>query len=437
MYDLSVHPKMESRYPGFAIDAGIDRRHETNPPRIYSQEARSHRYQLRALSGGGYTPTTPATVTQSARGGALIREWAALELFWSAPTGTTVRARLHDGLGVDWYWDGGAWAVAISTDWNTPEDLIANFSTFAATDATSLGVTWELSTSKKLVTPVVWGGVMAGRLMFAAISGADAAATRSDGWLDDIIHRVWLPWLKANLKPEVTFEAETGSAVTVLEFGGGLGDGETNYAVADVQAVYDLDADPLMFTPLAGTFDPTDKTFALTVPLVDCTRYAARLVYEPHVVYTGQRAHFDSKLPQVVVESIDEIMDQGSPGFARVRDVANLTAVTVPRPRHKSRKMTMLLQSDDHVNCFELKHSVERALGLGVFLVSANTGMPVSIHGGVKLRPARANANVESVARFDLTITSREYHGVETVTHLMKLGGFVPTLVPDEPVTAR
>lgn len=440
IYDIDPDPTIESLHLGAALDAGADRDCLHIPHQLSRQIARTHRYQLRALDGGGWTPNVSSQVRQAAQGGYLVAEWAAIELFFDEPAGTTVTMRLHDGAGASWWWDGGAWALAGATDYNVAADIIANFATFAATDATLLGVEWLLITTDKTATPFVYGALIGSRLMFASRSGKlGTTVSRSDGWLDDVIHRVLLPYLQSNILPEVTDEREAQDELKVLDYSKGVGDGETNYVVSDVQAVYNLDVDPAMLSPLSGTWDPVDKCYTLDIALADCTLYAARLVYIPLVAYSGKADFFDSTLPQVLIEEITEKNDIGTHGQVLVRDKANLQALGVPYPRLRQLKLVALLQGDDHINTWELAESISRITGGtgGVVLVSAGTGMPVSVRAHKQLRPARGDQTIEIAARFDLTVWSREYLGTEQTVPLMKEGGFLTTIVPAETVVAR
>ena len=445
IYDVDPDPKIEAAHLGFALDDTADRFCIFRTKKISRLISRTHRYQMRALSGGGYTPDTPVVITQAAHGGDLVREWAAIELMYEeTTTDTTVEARLHDGLGTSFYWTGAAWAVAtLTAHWNDPADVVANFATMAVTGATGsvrLGVEWRIDSSDRLVTPYVYGAYMAARLLFGARSGSTAQDTRSDSWLDDIIHRVAIPWFKSSLAPEVTDELVAIDEVTVLDYSDGINFGEGNYVVNEVQAVHDLDDDAEMFSPLSGTWDPSEKTFTLDVALPSSTRYAARLTYDPIVAYTGNKDFKSAALPQLLIERIDQVKDRGTDGDLVVRDTANLTALRLPFPRWKEYRLLMLLQSDGAMTAMELAGAIERAFNgrRGVRLLSGGTGMPVSIHGNVELRPARGDTEVAAAARFDLTLWSREYHGVEeSGVPLLKTDGFVTTIVPAESVVAR
>lgn len=440
LYDLDPSPLVERLFTGFAIDDGVDREPIYTPVKLSEQMVRAHRYTLRPLQGGGYTPSVPVTVTQAARGGSLLKEWGGIELFYSAPTSTTVEARLHDGAGSSLYWDGADWVAAGASDWNTPAEVVANFATLTASDATLVGVQWRLTTTDRTATPYVYGAAIAARLMFAARSGSTASETRSDGWTDDLIHRVLIPWFRANVVPEVTDEKELVDEVLVLDYAEGINWGEGNYVVSGVQAVHDLDADPAMDTPLSGSWDSSDSTYTLASPIDAHTRFAARLTYEPIVAYTGRLDYFDAALPQVLLEEVVTIDDTGGAGTVVVRDTANLTAIRVPASRKKRSRVTVLLQADGQVTAMELAESIERAFNgkRGVVVVSGGTGMPVNIHGMTTLRPARGNQTVAGAARFDLELWTREYHGTEeSSAPLLKSGGFVTTVAPRETVVAR
>lgn len=436
IYDADTAPDIELFYGGHTIAATADRDFVHRTVILHAQTSRLHRYRMRPAVSGFFDATdTTAIVRQAIRGGHLVREWAAIELLFDQVTGTTVEARLHDGTD-SYFWNGGAWVVAGAADWNVPQDVGDNFAALDPAIVPRVGVEWRLQTSDKRATPFVYGALIAARLLFMVrfqaqgVDGPDElvapSATGSDGWTDDVIHRVLLPFLRDQVAPEVTDQRKAKGPLITLRYDQGVGD--SAYVVDDVQAVYDLDVDPDMRTPLAGTWDPGTKVFTLTAAIPSGHTYAARLEHRPVVAYTANRDFFTARLPALLVESIAEVDDQPGEGDDFVRDPVAGTTLAVSAGRWKTYSTVILAQGDSAVSVFELVGALERAFDgrRGITLVSPGTGMQVIIHGAVRLRPARAGAAVPDAVRFDLRLRTREYHGAERTVTLLSPTGFIP-----------
>lgn len=420
VYDIDPDRIQADTYGGDVYDVDDIRRVELTKagelvaPRITRRNA----FRLRLQTTGRFDIVATPTVRQQLRGGTLVREWAAIELFFDQPTSTTVEARLHTGTN-PYYWDGGAWAIAGAGDWNTPTVVETNFASFLISVSKSLTVEWRLQTADRDATPSVFGAVMLARLVFQSRSGTTAAGTLSDSWLDDIIHRDLIPFLQG-AAPEVTDETTnlTGAPLSVITY---APIGDSLYTVADVAAVYDLDNDAQMDTPLAGSFDSGTSTFTLTTPLPDGTAFASRVLYTPNVAYTADRMYFESELPHIVIEVITTVETVGGTGVCIVRSADRVTACELPVATEKKYDVTILLQADGPVHTFDLAEAIERLLGgeRGIVRVSTNTGMIIGIHGNVQLRPARSNEEIGGAARFDLSLRTEQYLGAETTRNLL------------------
>lgn len=420
VYDLDPDRLQADTYGGDVYDVDDIRRVElTKAGELLSVRiTRRNAFRLRLQTTGYYSIVAAPTVRQQVRGGTLVRVWVAVELFFDQPTGTTVEARLHDGTDA-YYWTGAAWAVAGALDWNTPTVVETNFSSFAVSVSKSLTVQWRLQTSDRTVTPSVFGAAILARLVFQSRSGTTAAGTLSDSWLDDIVHRELIPFLQG-AAPEVTDETtnSTGAPQSVISY---APIGDSLYTVADVAAVYDLDNDAEMDTPLAGSFDSGTSTFTLTTPLPDGTAFASRVLYTPIVAYTADRMYFEAELPHIVIETLTTIETVGGTGVCTIRLPARTTACELPVATEKKYDVTILLQADGPVHTFDLAEAIERLLGgeRGIVRVSTNTGMIIGIHGNMQLRPARSNEAIGGAARFDLTLRTEQYLGAETVRNLL------------------
>lgn len=428
VYDVGCHRREEDAFGGVEVSSGAEVYYH-RPVDVGGGHFRAHSFRMaRNASTGAYDTSATPTVRQSVRGGALVVEWAAIELHYSAPTGTTVRARLHDGTSA-YYWTGAAWASAES-NWNTPAEVVANFAAFPVATATSLTVQWELSTTDEGATPLVRGFTIAARLMFASRSGTTAAGTRSDGWTDDLVHRVLIPWL-AQARTEMSLEKTATAEVAALDFSNGFG--ECPAAPNSVQAVYDLDSDSLMRSPLAGSWDSGALTWTPTTPIASGTRYLVRADFAPTIAYQGDQHLFVDSLPGLIVESVDGVDDRGYGGDEMVRDIANGTALVVPKARKKVFRATILAQAVDAVSAMDLYDAIERLMGgrTGAHLISSGTGMPVAVQGPSLALPARGDQDVGAAARFALVLTTAQFSGPETEAALVTEVTFT---VPDHSV---
>jgi hypothetical protein len=432
VYDLSPDPAREELFSGsdLSLDADIELQPVHHAPvRISLKTSRTWRYRLRPGTDLKYPTSTPAVVTQAARGGHLVREGQALELMYDEPTDTTVDARVHDGAGTSYYWTGAAWAVAGASDWSTPADVTANATTLDTTLLPRLGLEWRLTTTDAEATPHVYGGASAAGLLMMARSGDTSADTGSDGWADELIHRVVIPWLKA-VDPERTDEAVTTSSLSILDYSSGPGQG-SRWLVREATAAYDLTDDPSMDTPLNTSWNAGTKELTFTPAITAGHRYAVRLTGEPTVIFQGDRDLFTAGVPQIVIESVGPVADgRVGLGTEMVRDIANDEAVFVPAGRPRTYPMVLLLQSDGQVSTLEIADAIERELGgrSGGVLVSDGTGLPVQLRITRWLRPARTGAGLSAAARMDLSADVVEYHGTAETGPLIAADGVVPTV---------
>ncbi|MGB0685411.1 MAG: hypothetical protein ACPGQD_04385, partial [Planctomycetota bacterium] len=328
VYALRADPASESLYPDAELSSGV-RREAIDPVAPRHGAAFAHQYALkRQTSGYLDTTATTATVRHSTRGGVCLVEWAAVELHYSEPATTTVEARLHTGAQA-YFWDGGSWEPADAGDWNTPTEVEANFSAFGASTSQTLTVEWRMQTSDRELTPVVYGAVMVGRLHFAARTGTTATATRSDGWTDDVIHRVLIPWLMG-ASPEWSDEGVLVAETSVLDYSEGVA--ERPIPPNAVQSVHNLDTDPNMLSPLSGTWDPGTLTYTLDSPLAAGARYSARMTIKPEVAFVADETLFEARLPHIIVEGVSVIEDESPGGYS----LLGLISLLDP-PRHDTK----------------------------------------------------------------------------------------------------
>ena len=429
-YDLSPEPDREDRFTGFNLGSEATRVLLGRPYMVHKRISRRFAYRLIPTSGAGkYDTSAVGIIKQGARGGSLTRSWIAAELMYAAPTGTTVQARLHDGAGVSWYWRGAAWAVAGATNWNTPAEVEANFSTVAPADLPKVGIEWRLVTTDSALTPSVYGAAIAAGLGFGARTGTTIATTLSDGWADDVIHRVVIPWLQG-LEPERTDERTASGATAIVNYASGVGQ-LCRAVIKNATAAYNLTDDPEMMTEVATTWASATKILTFTTPIPDGERFAVRLILTPTVVFGGSADLFVDGVPQITIESVDEIREGPSRGnYEIIRDTTAETALQIPAGSPKTYAMTLLIQATGYVSALEVVGALERAMDGrdGLVVVSPGTGIAVGLVRNHRIRPARTNVGVEGAARIDLIAKTVEYHGTSSTVKLIVADGVQPTI---------
>ena len=432
VYRQSPEPRVEATYDGHEMASNIRLRRLFAPKQLSLTKRAVWRYQLEPTNSGFDTATTTATVKHAAQGGTLVQEWAAVELFYEAPTGSTVEARVHDGSGNEFYWDGGSWSAAGAGDWNTPADVEANFSSLDPAVVEKVGIEWRLQTSDKTVTPFVFGAYIAARLVFNRVwsESLDPVDRGADSWDDDAINCVLLPWLRM-ATPEYSDQITLGAETSALDYSAGVGD--STQSVASVQAVYDLDADPRMRSPLAGSWDAVAKTFTFTTPVAANTTISVRMELELRALFQGSQHLLLDVLPHLLIESMTRDAGRGRAGRLHVRDKVNLDSISVRAPREVTFSGTLLAQADRFTTAAEVYQAVDRLTddAGGAVVISPCTGFASSIRISPIKRPGRGDQEIDAAARFDFSLTTLQYHGSEGTEKLVDEDGFQASFVAD------
>ncbi len=429
VYDLNPEIR-PAPHPADTLGAGMVR--EPRLQEIGPSVTRTHCFTLAA-------GTLTAEVRQAARGGTLVTSWDQLDLFFLEPTGATVLVRVHDGAGNEFYWDGAAWAPAtLVGHWNTPADLMANFSALTLALLPAVGVAWRMTTDVTIngSTPRAYGGYVAATLTYGArydVAGGAFEDGRIDGQLDDLITRTLLPWLEL-ARPEVSDQAVTSGVTGALDYSSGIPN--RSHDVVTVLAVYDLGADPNLRSPLAGVWDAGTKIFTLTVSLPDATEYLARLALRPLVAFNADEDWFESNEsePVILIESFDADRDQSGPTPFFVRDLAAGTALVIPQPRQRTGVARCLITSEDSMLAQETRDAIERLKpdgADGVALISSGSGFESTLMGPLEPSVDGGQLDEAGRVRFDLEITTVAWYGSSSTVNLLVPGGFAPTVTDD------
>ena len=240
------------------------------------------------------------------------------------PTGASVGFKLNDGTD-DRYWDGGAWAVAGASDWNTEAEIAANFATFPPASET-LSVVINLVTTDKTVTPSI-----------------DAICLMLDcefDYLKSIIGDSLVPSLREFFDDLVIDYAFGSSGSTKLS----LYDLETPFNVVSVLEAYDHTADPEHKTDLFSSYDTADRVITLTSAVTYGDPIWFRMKIEPEIMVSwGSQDYLEiDKIPAVVIDRFTLKGNQVA-GLATVRNMSVPNARILRNPYRMSIEIDITL----------------------------------------------------------------------------------------------
>lgn len=272
------------------------------------------------LVDGRYLVADPGGTPRSVRTPRLVasglRTWEALELYDEAPTGTSVTYRLRTG-GVEYYWTGAAWAAAtLAAHWGSRAATVANVATLTRAGR-DLAVVARLATTDPAVSPAFYG---------AAI----AYGVREVGDLDDALVRGLQAALVSGIAYTTVVELKApAGGLTALRLSG---DGaEYQLAVSSVEAVYNLTADPLEASPLAGAY--ASGVWAPSSPVAAAAVVRAYVVAVPRVIARSHRdAEQIDRLPAVYLAPGGPPSTRRAQHQALVRDVDAATGAAMASP---------------------------------------------------------------------------------------------------------
>ena len=313
-----------------------------------------------------------------------VRSWSGFEAFVehaSDEAGAVVTAvlfRLDDGTD-ERYWDGGAWAVAGASDWNSEQVIADNIAAWdVATLGQSMRVVVNLSTSDGEFTPAL----VEVRLAYEAIID----------FQEDILYRSLIPLLKTGIRP-IT-RAPFAMLVTGLTFNISDLGLETGYNVVDVDAVFDFDAlgaqaQQDMLRGFVGAAPDLLSSFVVGTGVVTLTgsvtagvNLYVRLVVQPRVaVWTSQEFSSPGKVPSIRLVDIEAIdMVEAPAADCSVANKAAGTAVVVPSPQQGDLTFTLLGQTEKGVDHQRLLEEVNRFFADNPFLFSTGLDEGYRLH---------------------------------------------------------
>lgn len=182
--------------------------------------------------------------------------------------------------------------AALSTDWNTEEQVSANIGTFPLTQH-SIRFVINLYTTDETVTPVMYG--------VKVLYGSDISHQ------EDYITRSLIPDLKENIRGIariILTQAALGATITLPAT-------EVSYDVVDVDSVFDEVADPNHLVDLLTSYNSGTRLITLNAPVAANTRLFVQFVYRPLVALRTSR-DFDEldRVPAINIVDVTEMNAQ-------------------------------------------------------------------------------------------------------------------------------
>jgi len=370
--DLTLNEARAARFGGFnwyGAEANLTwLRLSSGRPVVYDTTLRQHfgdRVELRRSSGwfgSGAYPTGAGNARYFAgylRTVPEVKQWAAIELLYSAPPGTTVRFLLGTAAGQVLHWTGAAWAVtdpAVAGNWNTEAEVVAGFPSWSGT---SVRVLFYLRTDDGTVTPTVYGARAMARIW-------------APSPIEDLIFRTVLPHLRSVRVPVRLREDSDGTnTIDLSEI--------REYRLADLTpvAVHNLTDDPGQTTNLMTGWNAGTSTITLSAVQTAGDDLLVDALVAPVV---ARQTHPDftelDRLPAIVLQSVREWDYPASATTDVVRNRSALTALAVGHPLEVTLRFSVLLIAAYDVDVHRLCDATD---GVAGFASSEVTGEPVSL----------------------------------------------------------
>lgn len=355
--------------------------------------------------------------------GSLIRAWTAIEPLAIAPTGTTVRYRLHDGAG-EWRWDGSAWVAATGdgtsgSGWNTALELQAGFPSFAATDR-RVALVARLDTSDPAATPSFFGA----RVAYGIRDTAD-----EEDHLSRSLRHLVAAELRVGGSLEVVLPAIAGAIQLTPE---NVTDVREVTAAYDLTAGDDDDGEEISGTLTAAVLTPsssaTSARWTPTTPIAAGHRVRIEYDYVPAVsVYVHRDAMPLLRLPAVTLfpESVGRLDAPARKPLAR-RDPTLPTALDVGAGGLSERTIRISVIAEQPGDARRIADALGDLLGGAGYraLVSPATGRIVTVRERDPFQITEANpaAGIAEL-RGAWTVGAGYARGVHHSVSLVRPGG--------------
>lgn len=226
---------------------------------------------------------------------------------------TSAGYKLNDGTD-DLYWDGAAWSVAGTSDWNTEVDVANNISLFPVSDQ-KLQVVVNLATTWERVTPEL------SELKLLYESDLEE--------IEDYIWRSCLHEWSEKIRPIAEHALQMPAASDSIDLNTFVI--ETPYNIAGIDSVYDVTSDPRKLDDLFSSYDANTKVISLTGPIPSGNTAFVRFTYAPEVAVTTSQDYTElEKVPEILIEQVIKENDLGIFGVDYVLNKATGQGWKVP-----------------------------------------------------------------------------------------------------------
>jgi hypothetical protein len=223
-----------------------------------------------------------------------VRKLLMLEVFpESQPEYGVVNVRIYDGTN-DYYWDGAAWSIAGTSDWNTEAEINANIDTFPILPNRQFAITLNLQTTDpdRRVTPFV--------------SEVRVLMEVHIDYIEDIVFRSLMPLMENDIRPAANFgnvQEFTTDVSTINLFDYRI---NTPYRIVDVDRVYDFTDDPELIYNLFSDYDSGTGVITLTSSLPAGHKPFIVFRYVPEIAFITHQDWYEvSKLPCLIIQGLE------------------------------------------------------------------------------------------------------------------------------------
>lgn len=293
--------------------------------------------------------------------------WRFAQFDRSEPTGTDLRARLHDGT-TERYWNGSAWTsvVAPDADWNTLAEVSDHLPDWDPDD--DLGFVFELSTTDREVTPSLRG--------FRVVYDIDLPSEFND-W----VYNALVGGMQDTLRP-VKDAIVLASGSISLDWGAVVDGKEDTWSFGSVVAVYNKAADPWNRTNLLASYNSGTRIATLTSSPAAGAQLLVRVEVVPEVAVNTDPDHVElAKSPAVIFDTIDVVdLGEAPAGDSVVNEFVDPpTAEVWPAARHAHVDVSVTVTAPLSVDLHRLGDAVTSWLHDRRVLRSPTTGDRVTL----------------------------------------------------------
>lgn len=275
---------------------------------------------------------------------------------------TGANYRLNDGTN-DLYWDGGAWAAAGASDWNSEAEIANNISSFPVSSC-EIQVVINPFTVDSSYTPVIT------EIRFLMESDLEE--------MEDLVWRSLIRQFRSEIRPITDHPIQLTSGGTTIDLANDF-PLETPYNIADIDSVFNYDTDPKGQVDILDSYNPTTKVITLNTSLPANTRVWIKVVYEPEVAVTTSQDYLElSKVPAVVFRDVNAVdaAEIGAKCYVRNKDQG--TAVLLGM-KHVDIEMVIECVTEKQKDLQRLGQELDRFFGKNTLIKSTGLDREYSL----------------------------------------------------------